>query len=336
MIAIENVPLASVPLPMLLLDNQGYLLAANVLAQDCLGQSERRLLGQHLGQLFAPESEIVRLIDRVAASGGGISDHSITLRAGAGPCSLHLGQSEQGVSVIFIPESNRSELEQHVKRQEMAEAMARIALEMAHEVKNPLAALRGAAQWLSEQPLNENAAEATRMMLGEVERIRLRIDSFLQLAPRADAMLEPINVHTLIDDVCKGVGAGLVRRVYDPSLPEILVHPSRLRQAFENLWSNALEAQPGFIEIQTRVAPTVRLPDCEGAVLEIRFTNDGSAIPPEMVERLFEPFVTGKARGSGLGLAIVQRVMLEHRGRASVRAEKGRTSLILHLPIRER
>ena len=173
-------------------------------------------------------------------------------------------------------------------------------------------------------------------MLSEVDRIRERIDSFLQLGPRADINMQPINIHALIDEVCQPPAGVNLRRVYDPSLPPLLAHASRLRQAIENLWSNALEAGSTHIEWQTRIAPMVRLPGHHrGAVLEVRITSDGSPIPEQLREHLFEPFVTGKQRGSGLGLAIVQRVMQEHGGRISLKSVHNRTSFILHLPIRD-
>jgi len=145
--------------------------------------------------------------------------------------------------------------------------------------------------------------------------------------------MEMTNIHVLIQDVTVYQEGIQVRRVFDPSLPETLVHPARLRQAFENLWQNAVEAADSTIEWQTRMAPLVHLPGHSGQVLEVRITNDGRMVPPDLRDRLFEPYVTGKQRGSGLGLALVQQVVLEHGGRINMRSEKGRTTMILHLPI---
>ncbi|HXH73244.1 MAG TPA: ATP-binding protein, partial [Mariprofundaceae bacterium] len=227
-----------------------------------------------------------------------------------------------------------AEAQEHARRHILAETVARIALEMAHEVKNPLASLRGAAQWLSEQPVEGDIRETTVHILGEVDRIRDRIDAFLQVGPRAAIKMVPTNLHALIHDVEHPVPEIQVKHVFDPSLPEILTHPARLRQALENLWNNAVDAAATHIEWQTRMAPTVRLPDHKGAVVEVRITNDGAPIPEELRERLFEPYVTGKKRGSGLGLALVERVMLEHGGRVSMISERGRTTFVLHLPVR--
>jgi len=171
------------------------------------------------------------------------------------------------------------------------------------------------------------------MILGEVDRIRQRIDDFLQLGPRADIGMEQVNIHEMIDSVSGSVEHITVRRVFDPGLPKVQAHASRLRQAIENLWRNALEAGASNIEWQTRINPTIRLHGRKGAVLEIQISNDGTQIPEDLRNQIFEPYVTGKSRGNGLGLSLVQRVMLEHKGQVAVQSEQGRTTFILRLPL---
>jgi len=328
-----------VPLPLLLLDARGRVRAGNLAAQEALLLSEGRMIGRDLVDFFAPEEEVRHLLARVDPCAGGVSSHRICRRRDGAPVSLHLGwhgDACEGMTAVFVPEAQRREVEEHARRHELAETVARIALEMAHEVKNPLAAVRGAAQWLMEQSLPAGAAEAAGQVVRGVDRIRDRIDAFLQVGPRAAVAMAPVNVHALIDEVAEPVAGIEVRRVFDPSLPDVLAHRARLQQALENLWRNAVEAAEGWIEWQTRMAVGVRLPDHAGQVIEVRITNDGATIPESIRERLFEPYVTGKERGSGLGLALVERVMLEHGGRVSLRAERGRTSFVLHLPVRER
>jgi len=323
-----------IPLPMLMLNAEGMIESANIEAQSRLNISEKALRGQHIGKLFGPESEVNGIIQHLIESGQPLSDHGLYLRTSGEPCALHMGAFADGYVMIMVPEANRQEHDLHAKRQEMAEAVARIALEVAHEVKNPLAALRGAAQWLAEQPISDEQLEATTMILGEVDRIRQRIDDFLQLGPRADIGMEQVNIHQLIDEVCSPVSGITVRRVFDSGLPPVQAHANRLRQAIENLWRNALEAGAKNIEWQTRINPTVRLHGYKGSVLEVRISNDGTAIPETLLDQIFEPFVTaGKKRGSGLGLALVQRVMLEHKGQVTVKSDGGRTAFILRLPL---
>ncbi|MDX8392174.1 MAG: ATP-binding protein [Mariprofundaceae bacterium] len=324
----------AIPLPVIALNAAGCIASANIEAQSELNLSEHALSGQHISHLFGPESEIEAIMQHLQQTRQPISDHGLCLRASGDPCALHIGvMQEEGYVVVMVPEANRQEHELHAKRQEMAEAVARIALEMAHEVKNPLAALGGGAQWLAEQITIEDQQEAVGMMREEVERIRQRIDDFLQLGPRAAIGMRKINIHKMLDEVSLPVEGVRVHRIYDPSLPNIQAHAGRLRQAIENLWRNALEAGATQIEWQTRINPTVQLPDSRGAVLEIRIINDGASIPDELQQHIFAPYVTGKNRGSGLGLALVQRIMQEHKGQVSLQADVGRTTVTMHLPL---
>ncbi|MDQ6992310.1 MAG: ATP-binding protein [Mariprofundus sp.] len=329
---IEQLSWSMLPLPTLLLDNDARVLQVNEFGQEVFGKSNRQLLGRELADLFSPAVEVQRLLGLLRPLAGRVSDHQLCIHDGM-PVSLHLSQYESGITAMFIPELHRSEIEQHTHRHEMAETVARIALEMAHEVKNPLAALKGATQWLNEQTLSPSAKEAAMRMLGDVERIRQRIDAFLQVGPRAAMQMQAMNIHALILDVSQPLEGVRISRVFDPSLPDIVVDGGRLRQALENLWQNAVDAAASYIEWQTRMAPLVHLPGSHGQVIEVRITNDGEAVPEALRQRLFEPFVTGKERGSGLGLALVQQVMLEHHGRINMKNEHGRTTMIMHLPL---
>lgn len=328
----EQISLSTVPVPLMLLDKDARVTACNVLAEEAIGQSCRRLLGKHVSDIFSPSLEVERLFANEDSDGA--SSHALRLRESGMPVSFHFGAHQEGMTAVFVPEAYRIEVEQQSRRHEMAEAVSRIALEMAHEVKNPLAALRGAAQWLSEQDIPVAAKEAVSQMLSGVDRIRDRIDAFLQVGPRAAVSMEATNIHALIQDVIQYPEGIQVERVFDPSLPETLVHPARFRQALENVWQNALEAADKHIEWQTRIAPLVHLPEHQGSVIEVRITNDGQTVPESMRDHLFEPYITGKERGSGLGLALVERVMMEHGGRVSAHFEHGRTSMILHLPVK--
>jgi len=329
--------LAMVPMAMMLLDEGGCITHANELAQAHMGTSLRRLQGKSLAAFLQPTSEVEVMIGR-AMAGETLADDAFCGRQNHIPYSIHFGpmMNRKGVVVALIPEANRSEVEEHTHRHEMAEAIARIALEMAHEVKNPLAGLRGAAQLLHEQliALNQtDAREITEHILSEVDRIKDRIDTFLQVGPRADVAMSQVNIHALLDDVCLGSDGVHVNRSYDPSLPEIPIHESRFRQAIENLWINAVEAGSTVVTWETRVAPLVALPGHTGMVMELSMRSNGNTIPDEMRARLFEPYVSGKARGSGLGLAIVQRVVQEHGGRVALKSTTSDTVFVIHLPI---
>jgi len=322
-----------IPLPILTFNAMGEVCSANTETQSRLNLSEKAMIGRNIATLLGPESQIESIMKHLLESGQPLSDHDLYLRSSGEPCSLHIAGFSDGYVMVMIPDANRQEHDLIEKRQEMAEAVARIALEMAHEVKNPLTALRGAAQWLAEQSASDAQLEAIEMILSEVDRIKQRIDDFLQLGPRADIGMEQVNIHEIIDDVCRPPDGIAVRRTFDPSLPSLLAHASRLRQAIENLWGNALEAGASHIELQTRINTAARLHGHKGSVIEIRISNDGTPIPPSLLDQIFEPYVTAKSRGSGLGLALVQRVMLEHKGQVSVQSDGERTVFILRFPL---
>ncbi len=324
--ALDWLPVAAVRM-----DAEGGIVYANDHAQMCIGTSLQRIQGLPLTRFFAPETQLRNMLRR-AANGETLSDHAIYSRRDHHPFTLHLGPDIRGSMAVLIPEKNRLEAEAYYRHQERTDTVARIALEMAHEVKNPLTSLRGAAQLLAEM-LPAKQQEMARHILDDADRIRERIDAFLQLGPRANVRKSKVNIHQLLDEVCTGKADVQLRRIYDPALPEILLHARRMRQAIENLWHNALEAGSSEVEIQTRASSLIRLPEYRGMVLEIRFASNGTPVPPHLRDHLFEPYVTGKPRGSGLGLAIVQQVVHEHGGRVMFRADGVFSRFILHIPM---
>jgi len=326
-----HAPLDALPLPLMRLNAKRRIEAVNLATEEALNVSRKRLLGSELACWFQPEAELERLFDRARTQPA----VSYALRYRQTPAAVWLARDEKGAWLQFVLEGARSEMEELARRGEMADAMARMALELAHELKNPLAAIRGAAQWLCDRLPQRAWKEAAARIVEGSERMRARIDALLQLAPRAAVPMRPVNLHRLIDEVSANVPRGVrLRRIFDPALPEVWAHEARLRQALENLWTNAIEAGASWIEWRTSAAPLARIPGIEGRIVELSIRNDGATVPEELRARIFEPFVSSKARGSGLGLAVVERVMREHGGRAQLLAEQGRTTIVLQLPVR--
>jgi len=330
--------LSDVPLPLFRVDGAGVIQDCNVLAEENMSRSLKWLKGQRLDALFGPEPSISALLNRVAGAEM-VSDGGIIRTDDNSPYTIHAGPESdgKGALLVMVPEARRSEAQQLHRRYTMADAVARIALELAHEVKNPLASLRGATQWMMEQVDHAIVNETATHLLHEVDRIRERIDAFLQLGPRADVSMAEVNVHRMISDVCRPVPKEIkLSLMLDPSLPEIIAHAARLRQALENLWHNAIESHARNIEIQTRLATACALPNYNGPILQLSIISDGDPIPDAIRHHLFEPYVTAKSSGSGLGLAIVQRVMLEHGGQIRLYTEQRRVRFVMHLPILHR
>ena len=324
---------SDLPVCCLLLDKEGHIFSANILAQEHLNVSEKRMLHKNLATFIAPEDELQRLLAHATHAETVSSDAFYTV-AGHKPYTLYFSQQADGyISVVMIAEGNRLEAEMQNRRHEVAEAVSRIALERAHEIKNPLASLRGATQLLSEQ-VDGDALEIVERMLADVDRIKERVDSFLQVGPRANVKMTLVNIHVLIDEVSQSDTAVKLQRSFDPSIPPIMCHERRFRQAIENLWSNAVEAGSDLVIWETRIEHGVVLTGHKGTVLSIKIISNGAEIPAHIRDKMFEPYVTGKARGNGLGLSIVQQVVQEHGGKVEVQSELMRTSFTMYLPLR--
>src|SRR5690606_25930938 len=209
---------------------------------------------------------------------------------------------------------------------------------LAHELRNPLAGLKGAAQLLGRRIPGDDASarELVALVDSEVARLAQLVDRMLDPAPPRPHV--PLNVHAVLERVLRlaeadaGWAVKLVRD-YDPSLPEIEGDPDRLVQAVWNLVRNALEAGAGEVVLRTRAEHGVRIGTVAHALaLRLEIVDDGRGVPEELAEQVFVPLVSGRADGSGLGLAMAQQAAREHRGSLAFRSRPGQTVFTLTLP----
>jgi two-component system nitrogen regulation sensor histidine kinase GlnL len=213
---------------------------------------------------------------------------------------------------------------------------------LAHELRNPLAGLKGAAQLLArraEARDDEDSRELTALIGAEVDRLAALLDRLLSPAPPREHA--PLNIHAVLERVLRlaesdaGWAVRLVRD-YDPSLPEPLGDDDRLTQAVWNLVRNAIEAGAANVTLRTRAEHGVRIGDAAHALaLRLDIVDDGRGVPEELAEQVFLPLVSGRAQGSGLGLALAQQVAREHRGSLAYRSRPGHTVFTLLLPLAE-
>jgi two-component system nitrogen regulation sensor histidine kinase GlnL len=263
------------------------------------------------------------------------------------PLNGHDGAVEAAV-VVLRDLSRIRQLEAEVRRGETLAAAGRMAVGLAHEVRNPLGAIRGAVQLLKrELGADSRLGEYTDVLLTEVDRVNRIIEMLLDLARPVQLRPVPLNLHQLLERVtmlneeaARERGVALIRR-YDPSLPPILGDEDRLLQVFHNLVRNALEAmgRGGRLTLTTRVSLNplfgkMDLGTGQRSMVEALVADEGAGIPAAVRARIFDPFFTTKDKGLGLGLAICHRILEEHRGAIQLESAEGRGTLVTcFLPI---
>ena len=339
----------------LVTDPEGVVTLINPAAEELTGISRRQVQGHPFRITFRDSPVLVDMVERTRSTGMNISDyenvmlmtgdHPTPVSATTSPLLMSNGESI-GVILILRDLTNVRELERAVRQTDRLSALGTLAAGLAHEIKNPLGGIRGAAQLL-ERELSDDSEmrEYTRIMLKEVSRVNRIVEELLALTSPRKLKLEAINLHQIIGDLCtlqrRAVGDRMVaiQQQFDPSIPSFLADEELLTQLFLNLVKNALEAvgEVGLIRIVTRVHADYRMTQ-QGArrtrMVAVSISDDGPGIPKEQQEQLFTPFFTTKATGTGLGLAICQKIVSEHRGILKVQSTPGKgTTFTVMLPL---
>jgi len=349
--------LAGLPDAVVGVDDQLRVMLWNPAAEALLGRSARRTLGRALKEVFPPETSLVRHLRDTLATGESRSESEAVIESGAGrpvhvsvvtaPLAVRSGDVEAAVAVIRDM-TRLHQLESEVRRGETLAAAGQIAMGLAHEIRNPLGAIRGAVQ-LMRRELGEDArlGEYTDVLLKEVDRVNRIIELLLDIGRPVTLRPVPLNVHQLLErvallseEMAAHHGVQIIRR-YDPSLPPILADEDRILQVFHNLVRNAVEAMAGGgrLTLVTRLSMNplfakVDLGHGQRSMAEIQVMDDGEGIPAATRARLFTPFFTTKDKGLGLGLALCHRIVEEHRGAIQIVSEPGKgTTVSCFLPI---
>ncbi len=331
---------------LILIDQNGLIAEANHAAENLLGCSAKRLISKPLLEIIGPVDPRVeaRLSDCEAA----LVARDVGIHAAASETRVNLTVSPlggfPGWRVVTLSQIGHDE---SGNEEELASSLGAPSI-LAHEIKNPLAAIRGAGQ-LAARKLPLKDKKLARMITDEVDRIARLIDRMQQLGSRSTEIAAPCNPHEAIRSAVATVRAAGTTGVtiieeFDPSLPPVLANRDALEQVLINLVSNARDAASagarGEITVQTRFVSglafsairfgrAVRLP------IEITVTDNGPGIDPALRDRVFEPFVSSKKSGQGLGLALVRKLVRDMNGSISHERDTraGLTHFRLHLPM---
>ena len=335
----EPVDLDGLTTPLAWTDAGGAITGVNPAFARWLAVSTRRLLGwpmasldgegrvaEALARLGAPEDAPLRLRRvrvRYPEADDRFADLWITRRGGDGGWLLEAHPVDE------FPGDDPALL--------LPSALSASLKGLAHELRNPLAGLKGAAQLLARRVDGDDARELVALIASEVARLTALLDQLLTPSPpRPHA---PLNIHAVLERVLRlaeseaGWAVRLLRD-YDPSLPELDGDADRLVQAAWNLVRNAIEAGATHVSLRTRAEHGLRIGDAVHPIaLRMEIIDNGRGVPDELAEQLFLPLVSGRAEGSGLGLALAQQVAREHRGSLAYRSRPGHTVFTLLLPM---
>lgn len=342
--------LQSIPSPVFSVDESLRIRFANPAAEQLFSASWNHLVGRRLEELVPPHATIVALVRQVQATGASISDYGVELALTRGETvnvDSHLcvvPELPRTVLVVLHPCSVARRLDQHISHRRSTRSVAGLAATLAHEVKNPLSGIRGAAQLL-EPAVGEDDRPLIQLICDETDRICALVERMEEFGDTGQVERGPVNIYQVLEHVRRIAEAGFARQhriveLYDPSLPEVEGDRDRLIQLFLNLVKNAAEAAPaegGQITLVTQYQHGLRIAVGNSRErLELPITvevrDNGPGVPEDLVDSLFEPFISTKRRGSGLGLSLVAKIVADHRGVVSCLPGEPGTVFRVRLP----
>jgi two-component system nitrogen regulation sensor histidine kinase GlnL len=313
------------------------------------------MLGLPLAKLLPEASPLNMLVADAARHRLPMTNHGLVLttpqagtHAEVDATVAPLGEDDGRLVLILIERAIASMMERQMTHRSAARALTGLAAVLAHEIKNPLSGIRGAAQLL-EGDATEDGRALTGLICAEADRICRLVDRMQAFGTEAACERAPVNIHEVLGHVRQLAQAGFAKGVrfvelYDPSLPPVWGNRDRLVQALLNLVKNAAEAADGAsdgrITLHTTYRPGLRhqpqgIRGRESLPLVVAIEDNGPGVPEGLRSHIFDPFVSGKAGGSGLGLALVAKIVEEHAGAIELDQRPGRTIFRISLPIEE-
>lgn len=343
-----NIPhediLDSLVAAVLRLDPEGRVDYLNPAAASLLETSPRHALGKALADLMPADETLATYVARARHGGEPLALAEIELVLGSPPgrprranCDI-LPLDTGGVQIEVQLRDRRQSLSQESASAQHQQLPRALFQALAHEIKNPLSGLRGAAQLLAAETGDPARREYLDIMLRETARLRDLVDDLL--GPARPPRFIALNIHEVLEHVSRLLAAEhehiAWKRDYDPSLPELSGDPDQLTQVFLNLAANACEALPetgGQVMLRSRIERHFVAGNAQRMAIRVDVEDDGPGVPPGLADSLFLPLVTGRAEGTGLGLAIARDIVQRHGGTIDWRREAGRTVFSVVLPM---
>ena len=348
--------LDSLPQPVLAVAENRHITYANFAAQEFFGVGLNVLRRQHVERIVPFGSPLVGLVERCLDAAASFNEYGsdLTMPLIAGDRSdrivdLHVTpggtDAARHALIVVQPRSVAHHIDRQLTHRGAARSVSAMSAMLAHEIKNPLSGIKGAAQLLESDADPENI-DLTQLIISETDRIAGLVDEFEVFTDNHAEMDQAVNVHAVLGNVRLLAGNGFASHVtfqedYDPSLPPVQGNKDLLTQVFLNLVKNAAEAAVGKkpeIRLVSAFRPGVRLsvPGRAKPVslpLEFSVIDNGAGVPEDIRSHLFDPFVTTKATGTGLGLALVAKIIGDHGGTIECDSEPGRTVFCVRLPM---
>lgn len=339
------------PYPVFGLASDFSFLYLNYASEGFFQRSRSLLKKGNLRDFFLSDSPIFALLRRVAGGLSSVGDQEVTL------ISHKIGKKLVNIQIASFPDQSgyivslqQREIADQLRGQSLfrgaALSMSKMTSLLAHEIKNPLAGIKGAAQ-LIELEADQQTAELSQLIVGEADRIANLLTRIETMTGAGKLAAEEVNIHEVLQHAINVTAASFgrhmtIERRFDPSLPPVMADRELLIQCFINLLKNACEASndEGYLEIATSYAlQNITSASAQSREkylpLQIDIIDQGSGIPAALKDILFEPFISDKAEGSGLGLALVASVIADHQGIIAVESHPGRTHFQILLPLHQ-
>jgi two-component system nitrogen regulation sensor histidine kinase GlnL len=346
--------LNALPLPVIIVDSNGRIADANVAAENFFEASVLLLRRQMLRDLVPFGSPLLALVEQVRHRGAAVNEYKVDLSTPRNPgdrlVDLHVAPLPERPDYVVVMLQERTiadKMDRQLTHRGAARSVSALAAMLAHEIKNPLSGIRGAAQLL-EQSADDDDRTLTRLICDEADRIVKLVDRMEVFSDERPVEREPVNIHVVLDHVKRLAQSGFASRIkftetYDPSLPPVFANRDHLIQVFLNLVKNAAEsigeaATDGEIQLSTAFRPGVRLklPGSKTPVslpLEFCVKDNGPGVSEDLRPHLFDPFVSTKPTGSGLGLALVAKIVGDHGGIIECESQVRHTVFRVLMPV---